>query len=47
MYMGTSLIITLYLAEDWARKNVNDNYIRDYWGMLSPLIPRTFYINNV
>ncbi|KAL4511871.1 hypothetical protein ABPG72_012716 [Tetrahymena utriculariae] len=46
MYIGTSLIITLYLTEQWARSNVDESIIYARWGkFMGDIMPRTLYIN--
>lgn len=44
MYIGTSVMITLYLTEYYARILINDHLIEQKWGIFQYLIPRTFYL---
>lgn len=44
MYIGTSMMFTLYLVECFARQQIHDDFISFKWGSLSFLIPRTLYL---
>ncbi|CAD8085668.1 unnamed protein product [Paramecium primaurelia] len=44
MYIGTSVMITLYLTEYYARILINDQLIEQRWGIIQYVIPRTFYL---
>ena len=48
MYIGTSMMFTLYLVEVFARLKIPDQKMHDMWGSsLSWLIPRTFYLGQL
>ena len=47
MYIGTSMMFTLYLVEVFAREKISDKFMSELWGGLSFLIPRTFYLGQV
>lgn len=44
IYLGTSLMITLYLIEYYSRYRITDAFVYEKWGMLQYLIPRTVYL---
>lgn len=44
MYIGTSIMFTLYLVQCFSRQKVGDSTIESQWGSFSPLIPRTLYL---
>jgi sterol O-acyltransferase len=44
MYLGTSMILTMYLTEYYARHLIADSLIANKWGILAPIIPRTLYL---
>ena len=44
MYIGTSMMFTLYLVEVFARQRISDEKMNELWGSLSFLVPRTFYL---
>jgi sterol O-acyltransferase len=45
MYIGTSLMITLYLVEYYAREIITNEYMFERWGYVSFMVPRTLYLN--
>lgn len=47
MYIGTSMMFTLYLVEVFARQKISDEKMNEMWGGLSWLIPRTVYLSQV
>ena len=47
MYLGTAIMISLYLIESFARHKINDQFINEKWGVLSFCIPRTLYLNQI
>lgn len=44
MYIGTSLMITLYLIEFYSRERIQDSYMIEKWGYLQYVIPRSLYL---
>ena len=47
MYIGTSMMFTLYLVEVFARQKIADSKMDQLWGTASFLIPRTFYLGQI
>ena len=47
MYIGTSMMFTLYLVEVFARQKVADEKMAEIWGNLSYIIPRTIYLGQL
>jgi len=47
MYIGTSMMFTLYLVEVFARQKVPDEKMAYIWGNLSYIIPRTIYLGQL
>jgi len=45
MYIGTSMMFTLYLVEVFARMKITDHQMDEIWGSsFSWMIPRTLYL---
>lgn len=44
MYIGTAIMITLYLVECFARVKIPDSVVEEVWGSSSHLIPRTLFL---
>lgn len=44
MFVGTSLIITLYLVEYYARLKVDNSIMNERWGVFAFAIPRSIYL---
>lgn len=45
MYIGISIVFTLYLTEVYARNKISNEKIFENWGFLGYFIPRTLYLS--